>query len=125
MGCMDNSLHDLAVDMTLANAGWFLIVGLLVVAVLIGAFILGASIRAHEPPPPPPDSQPHLPPGGAVYEVREQHEERRPRGFPAGGLSPHQMGGYGNGGSTTRPHPGHARTEGESAFRHSNPRTGT
>lgn len=113
---MDTSVHNLAVDMTLTNIGWFGIVGFLIVAVLIAAFVLGGRVRAHEPPPPTPDSQPHLPAGGAIYEVREQREDRRPRGFPPGGLSPHQMGGYGNGGSATRPHPEQAVCEGESAI---------
>ncbi|WP_328297304.1 MULTISPECIES: DUF6479 family protein [unclassified Streptomyces] len=115
---MDTSVHNLAVDMTLTNIGWFGIVGVLIVAVLIAAFVLGAKVRAHEPPPPTPDSQPHLPAGGAVHEVREQPEDREARGFPAGGLSPHQMGGYGNGGSTTRPHPEQPLPEGESAVHH-------
>lgn len=118
MDGMDTSVHNLAVDMTLTNIGWFGIVGLLIVAVLIAAFVLGAKVRAHEPPPPTPDSQPHLPAGGAVHEVREQPEDREARGFPAGGLSPHQMGGYGNGGSTTRPHPERPLPEGESAVHH-------
>lgn len=98
---MDSGLYDLAVDRTLTNIAWFLIVGLLVVGFLIGSFVLGRRIRAHEPQPPGLDSQPHLPVGGAVYEVREEHESP---GFPEGGLRPHQMGGYGNGGSTTHSH---------------------
>lgn len=118
MDGMDTSVHNLAVDMTLTNIGWFGIVGLLIVAVLIAAFVLGGRVRAHEPPPPTPDSQPHLPAGGAVHEVREQREDRRPKGFPAGGLNTHQMGGYGNGGSTTRTHPELALSEGESAVQH-------
>lgn len=124
MDGMDTSPHDLAMDMTLTNIGWFLIVGLLVVAVLIGAFVVGGKVRSHEPPPPTPDSQPHLPAGGAVHEVREQHGERRPRGFPAGGLGPHQMSGYGNGGSTTYPHPEQADTERESVVHHPDARPG-
>ncbi|WP_327304058.1 DUF6479 family protein [Streptomyces sp. NBC_01298] len=115
---MNTSVHNLAVDMTLTNIGWFGIVGLLIVAVLIAAFVLGAKVRAHEPPPPTADSQPHLPAGGAVHEVREQREDRQPKGFPEGGLSPHQMGGYGNGGSTTHAHLEQALSEGESAVPH-------
>lgn len=53
MDGMDTSVHNLAVDMTLTNIGWFGIVGLLIVAVLIAAFVLGGRVRAHEPPPPP------------------------------------------------------------------------
>ncbi|MFD3677860.1 hypothetical protein [Streptomyces sp. NPDC058613] len=52
-----------------------------------------------------------------MYEVRE---ERESRGFPEGGLRPHQMGGYGNGGSTTHSHPEQARAARESAFEHPN-----
>ncbi|MFD3777721.1 DUF6479 family protein [Streptomyces sp. NPDC058612] len=115
---MDTTLYSLATDRTLTNIAWFLAVGLLIVGFLIGSFVLGWRIRVHEPPPPTLDGQPHLPPpGGPVYEVRE---ERESRGFPEGGLRPHQMGGYGNGGSTTHSHPEQARAARESAFEHPN-----
>lgn len=114
---MDTTLYSLAMDQTLTNIAWFLVVGLLVVGFLIGSFVLGRRIRVDEPPPPTPDSQPHLPAGGAVYEVRE---ERESLGFPEGGLRPHQMGGYGNGGSITHRHPEQARAARESGFEHPN-----
>lgn len=117
---MNLARYDLAVDMTLTNIAWFLVVGLLVVGFLIGSFVLGQRVRKQERRPPAPDSQPRLPAGGAVYEVRE---ERESRGFPEGGLRPHQMGGYGNGGSTTHSHPEEARAARESVFEHPNPRT--
>ncbi|MBT2469734.1 hypothetical protein J7E97_18095 [Streptomyces sp. ISL-66] len=115
---MDMTLTTLAVDSTLTDIAWFLVVGLVVVGVLLGGFKLGQRVRAQEPPPPAPESQPHLPDGGAVYEVRE---ERDPVELPEGGLRPHEMQGYGNFGSTTSAHPeevranreaGHKRPEG-------------
>ncbi|MCY0922557.1 MULTISPECIES: DUF6479 family protein [unclassified Streptomyces] len=112
---MDSALYDLAMDRTLTNIAWFLVVGLLVVGFLIGSFVLGQRIRKQERRPPTRDSQPHLPVGGAVYEVRE---ERESRGFPEAGLRPHQMGGYGNGGSITHRHPEQARAARESGFEH-------
>ncbi|MFE3933091.1 DUF6479 family protein [Streptomyces goshikiensis] len=67
-------------------------------------------VGATAPPPPTPESQPHLPDGGAVYEVRE---ERDPVEIPEGGLRPHEMQGYGNFGSTTSTHPDEVRAERE------------
>ncbi|MEU6977674.1 MULTISPECIES: DUF6479 family protein [unclassified Streptomyces] len=52
--------------------------GLLVVAVLIGAFALGIRVRNRELPPPEPESQPHRPatdqPPGEVTEYRKPSE---------------------------------------------------
>ncbi|MFE2478021.1 DUF6479 family protein [Streptomyces sp. NPDC059389] len=105
----------LSVDATLSDIAWFLVVGILVVGFLLGGFKLGQRVRAKEPPPPAPDSQPHLPEGGAVYEVRE---ERDPVQIPASGLRPHQMQGYGNFGSTTSSHPEQVRKEREAGYEH-------
>ncbi|MET9882625.1 DUF6479 family protein [Streptomyces sp. NPDC006430] len=104
----------LSVDHTLTNIAWFAVVGILVVGFLIAAFKLGQRVRAKEPPPPTAASQPHLPNGGAVYEVRE---ERDPVEIPEGGLRPHEMQGYGNFGSTTSTHPDEVRSERESGYR--------
>ncbi|MFF4009780.1 DUF6479 family protein [Streptomyces sp. NPDC001717] len=103
----------LSVDAVLTNIAWFAVVGLLVVAMLLGGFKLGQRVRAKEPPPPAPEEQPHLPNGGAVYEVRE---ERDPVEIPNGGLRPHEMQGYGNFGSTTSSHPDEVRKERESGY---------
>ncbi|MET3986470.1 hypothetical protein ABIC27_004364 [Streptomyces sp. PvR034] len=89
-------------ETTLSDIAWFLVVGIAVVGFLIGAFWLGKRVRAREPAPPTPESQPHLPDGGAVYELLE---EREPVEIPEGGLRPHEMQGYGNFGSTTSSHP--------------------
>ncbi|MGW2995244.1 DUF6479 family protein [Streptomyces sp. NPDC001193] len=102
-------------DATLSDIAWFLVVGILIVGFLLGGFKLGQRVRAKEPPPPAPDSQPHLPEGGAVYEVRE---ERDPVRIPASGLRPHQMQGYGNFGSTTSSHPEQVRKEREAGYEH-------
>lgn len=112
---MDTTLTFLAVDRTLTNIAWFLVVGLIVVGFLLGGFMLGKRVRAREPAPPTPESQPHLPDGGAVYEVRE---ERDYVDFPESGLRPHEMQGYGNFGSTTSLHPEEVRARRESGHRH-------
>ena len=112
---MDTSLSYIALDATLSDIAWFLVVGLIVVGFLLGGFKLGQRVRAKEPPPPTPESQPHLPDGGAVHEVRE---ERDPVEFPEPGLRPHEMQGYGNFGSTTASHPEEVRKERESGYKH-------
>lgn len=118
MGHMEMNLTYIALDRTLTNIAWFLVVGLAVVGVLLGGFKLGQQVRAKEPPPPAPETQPHLPNGGAVYEVRE---ERDPVEIPEGGLRPHEMQGYGNFGSTTSSRPDDVRTTRESGYEHSRP----
>ncbi|MEU7555394.1 DUF6479 family protein [Streptomyces sp. NPDC044571] len=104
----------LSMDRMLTNIAWFLVVGIVIVGFLLGAFKLGQRVRAKEPPPPTPESQPHLPNGGAVGEVRE---ERDPVEFPPEGLRPHEMQGFGNFGSTTSAHPDDIRAEREAGYR--------
>ncbi|MBW5484054.1 DUF6479 family protein [Streptomyces bambusae] len=84
-------------DAILTDIAWFLVVGIAVAGFLIGMFWLGRRVRDKEPEPPTAESQPHLPNGGAVHEVRE---EREPVEIPEPGLRPHDMQGYGNFGST-------------------------
>ncbi|MEV7725912.1 DUF6479 family protein [Streptomyces sp. NPDC101733] len=111
---MNTTLTYIAVDRTLTNIAWFFVVGIVVVGVLLGGFLLGKRVRNQEPAPPTAESQPHLPDGGAVYEVRE---ERDPVEIPEGGLRPHDMQGYGNFGSTTSTHPDEVRAERESGHK--------
>ncbi|MFJ6794389.1 DUF6479 family protein [Streptomyces sp. NPDC091268] len=106
---------------TLTDIAWFLVVGLAVVGFLLGGFWLGKRVRAQESAPPTPESQPHLPDGGAVYEVREEREHV---GIPESGLRPHEMQGYGNFGSTTASHQEEVRAEREAGYEHPNPRQG-
>ncbi|MEU9105318.1 DUF6479 family protein [Streptomyces xanthophaeus] len=105
----------LSVDSTLTDIAWFLVVGIIVAGFLLGAFWLGKKVRSQEPAPPSAESQPHLPEGGAVYEVREEREHVE---IPEGGLRPHEMQGYGNFGSTTSTHPVEDRARRESGFGH-------
>ncbi|MEU9415367.1 DUF6479 family protein [Streptomyces sp. NPDC048272] len=116
---MDTNLIYLAVDRTLTNIAWLLVVGLIVVGFLLGGFMLGKRVRAHEPAPPTTESQPHMPDGGAVLEVSE---EREPVEFPDAGLRPHEMQGYGNFGSRSNSHQEDARAERESGYEHPNQR---
>lgn len=112
---MDMTLTYIALDSTLTDIAWFLVVGIVVVGVLLGGFRLGQRVRAKEPPPPTPESQPHLPEGGAVYEVREEREHVE---IPEGGLRPHEMQGYGNFGSTSSTRQEESRAERESGYKH-------
>ena len=72
--------------------------GVVVVAVLIGAFWLGVRVKRREPPRPTPAEQPRPPEGGAVREVRENRE---PDEVPQSDqrLTPHQMPGHGTAGT--------------------------
>ncbi|MEU9028032.1 DUF6479 family protein [Streptomyces sp. NPDC048383] len=112
---MNTSLNTLALNTALSDIAWFLLVGIIVVGFLLGGFILGKRVRNQEPAPPSAESQPHLPEGGAVYEVREERESVE---IPEGGLRPHEMQGYGNFGSTTHSHQDEARAERESGYGH-------
>ncbi|MFJ6696322.1 DUF6479 family protein [Streptomyces sp. NPDC091272] len=75
------------------------VIGLALVAVLIGAVWLGIRVKKREPAPPRPEEQPRAPkrdhPPGEVQEVREPAE------VPQDGVrrTPHQLGGYGNSGT--------------------------
>ncbi|WP_392667521.1 DUF6479 family protein [Streptomyces sp. LN785] len=71
------------------------IVGIALVAVLIGAVWLGRRRRAQELPPPRPDEQPPRPDHRTHLEERSIHGDTR---FPAdgGGLSPYELGEHGN-----------------------------
>ncbi|WBB61148.1 DUF6479 family protein [Streptomyces sp. WMMC500] len=76
------------------------LIGLLVVAVLIGAVWLGIRIRSREPAPPRPEEQPRPPASGPVRRITEEREPAEvPRG--RGRLTPHRLRGHGNSG--TRP----------------------
>ncbi|BDM70761.1 hypothetical protein HEK616_42480 [Streptomyces nigrescens] len=72
------------------------IVGVLVVAVLLAAFVRGRRIRKREPGPPDPESHPRLPHGGPVGDVMERREpEELPRSDHRRG--PHELRGNGIG----------------------------
>ncbi|MFE9552233.1 DUF6479 family protein [Streptomyces sp. NPDC006692] len=87
-----------------------LAVGLVIVALLIGAVWWGLRRQARAPRPPRPEEQPRPPasgPVGAVVERREPAE--MPRGRVR--LTPHQFPGFGNHG--TRPAKTQPSTEGD------------
>ncbi|NGO70203.1 DUF6479 family protein [Streptomyces boncukensis] len=68
------------------------VLGLAVVAALLGAVRLGIRMRARQPPPPRPDDQPTLPEGGPVREVREVREpDPMPRTDQEHRLLPHDI----------------------------------
>ncbi|MEK9518677.1 DUF6479 family protein [Streptomyces sp. NPDC087908] len=72
-----------------------ILIGLILVAVLCGAFVLGASIRENESAPPEPQSHPVRPatnrPPGEVAEYRRPVEV--PRTDKAHRLRPYQLRG--------------------------------
>lgn len=55
------------------------IVGVLVVAVLLAAFVWGRRIKAREPGPPLPEQQPRLPESGPVGDVVETGNSPAPQ----------------------------------------------
>jgi hypothetical protein len=80
--------------------------GLAVVALLIGAFVVGYRIRRREPAPPRPEEQPRMPAEGPVHEAREHREpDEVPRSDHR--LTPHEMPAHGN--VSSRPSPSQER----------------
>lgn len=71
------------------------VVGIALVAMLIGAVWLGRKRRAQEPPPPRPEDQPPRPEHRTHLEERDVHADDS---FPADGrgLSPYELGDHGN-----------------------------
>ncbi|MGX1128495.1 hypothetical protein RKD49_000685 [Streptomyces glaucescens] len=94
---MSTATMQLAEPSGLLSIAMF-VVGIAVLALLLGGFWLGTRIRLRESPRPRPEEQPHLPPGGAVHEVREVREPLDVPKMPKGGrpLLPHEMGSFGN-----------------------------
>ncbi|MER7764058.1 DUF6479 family protein [Streptomyces sp. NPDC097619] len=91
---------------TFVDIVWFLAVGIIVVAFLMLGFWLGQRVRDREPAPPAPESQPRMPVSGRA----EICEDREYVDFPAGGLRPHELQGYGNFGSRSAHHEEEATT---------------
>jgi hypothetical protein len=96
---MNSSWMDIAAGRGALGIG-LIVAGVVVVAVLIGAFWLGVRVKRRELPPPTPDEQPTMPEGGPVREVRERRE---PHEVPKGRhrLTPHEIPGHGNAGTRT------------------------
>ncbi|MFF1926084.1 DUF6479 family protein [Streptomyces sp. NPDC058221] len=71
------------------------VVGVILVALLIGAVWLGRRRRAQELPPPRPEEQPVAPEHRTHVEERDVHGDDS---FPADGrgLSPYELGDHGN-----------------------------
>ncbi|WP_407562985.1 DUF6479 family protein [Streptomyces sp. 184] len=100
---MDTDPHTrvLAADTAVTAALLPFLIGLVLVAVLVGAVWLGIRIRSREPAPPRPEDQPRPPASGPVRRVTEEHRE--PVEVPRRGrrLTAHRLRGHGNSG--TRP----------------------
>lgn len=96
-------------DVVLADGPWslviILVVGVIVVALLIGGFVLGMRRRSQELPPPMASEQPHRPDHPTHIEENVDPCDV----FPTGGerLLPHELGGHGD--------EAHERAEGEEA----------
>ncbi|MFJ9722688.1 DUF6479 family protein [Streptomyces sp. NPDC101209] len=90
-------MNSASMDIAASSASGLGIIaaGLVVVALLLGAFLMGSRIRRREPGPPSPQEQPRLPDGGPVREVREVREpDEVPRSDQR--LTPHELPGHGN-----------------------------
>ncbi|MDQ0579152.1 DUF6479 family protein [Streptomyces rishiriensis] len=89
---MTNASLQLAATSGLLTLGMFG-VGLALLAVLGGSFWLGTRVKSREPARPRPEEQPHLPPGGAVHEIRENREpDEVPRTAEGGRpLTPYEL----------------------------------
>ncbi|GHE60758.1 MULTISPECIES: DUF6479 family protein [Streptomyces] len=80
-----------------------LVAGVVVVALLIGAVVMGYRSRRRAPAPPRPEEQPKMPEGGPV---REEQQVRRASEMPQDEehrLTPHEMPGHGNASTSTNP----------------------
>lgn len=90
-----NSLAITLADGRGATGAVLGVVGVVLVAVLIGAFWLGKRRQDQELPPPRPEEQPVAPDHRTHVEERDVHG---PDDFPADGrgLSPYELGDHGN-----------------------------
>ncbi|MFG2720191.1 DUF6479 family protein [Streptomyces sp. NPDC048416] len=89
---------QLALDHGLVIGVVPLAVGVVLVALLIGAVWWGRRRQARRAAPPRPGEQPRLPESGPVGEVRERREPAEvPRSDHR--LTPHQLPGFGNQGT--------------------------
>ncbi|WP_329406715.1 DUF6479 family protein [Streptomyces sp. NBC_00704] len=89
---MTTASQQLAAASGLLSLGLF-VVGMALLAVLGGGFWLGARVKSRESARPRPEEQPHLPPGGAVHEIRENREpDEVPRTAEGGRpLTPYEL----------------------------------
>ncbi|MFJ9734826.1 DUF6479 family protein [Streptomyces sp. NPDC101169] len=69
------------------------VIAVAVLALLAGGFWLNSREKYREPPRPRPEEQPHLPPEGAVHEIRENRESQEVPVVPKGGrpLTPYEL----------------------------------
>ncbi|MEU1471853.1 DUF6479 family protein [Streptomyces sp. NPDC005761] len=90
-----NSLAITLADGRGATGAVMGVVGVVLVAVLIGAFWLGKRRRDQELPPPRPEEQPSAPDHRTHVEERNVHGDDE---FPADGrgLSPYELGDHGS-----------------------------
>jgi hypothetical protein len=96
---MDTAWMNIAAG-TGAGAGGLIVVGVVIAAVLVGAFWLGVRVMRRESPAPTPAEQPRPPEGGPVREVQENRE---PDEVPQSDrrLTPHELPAHGNSGTRT------------------------
>ncbi|MET8944355.1 DUF6479 family protein [Streptomyces sp. NPDC004542] len=89
---MSTAAAQLAAASGLMSLVLFL-VAVAVLAILAGGFWLTSRVRYTESPRPRPEEQPHLPPGGAVREIRENRESEEVPVTPKGGrpLTPYEL----------------------------------
>jgi len=90
---MNTASMQLAAPSGLMSLVLFIVaIGLL--ALLAGGFWLTSRVKYRESSRPRPEDQPHLPPEGAVHEVRENRDYQEVPKTPEGGrpLTPYELG---------------------------------
>ncbi|GHB39832.1 hypothetical protein GCM10010377_33360 [Streptomyces viridiviolaceus] len=86
---MTSAWMEMAASSGAAGVG-LIVAGVVVVALLIGAFAFGIRVKRREPAPPRPDEQPRPPADGPVREVQENREpEEVPRSDDR--MLPHEL----------------------------------
>ncbi|MGQ4420883.1 DUF6479 family protein [Streptomyces sp. SAS_269] len=95
---MNTATYEAAAGTQVFGYVLVLVVGVALVAGLLWAFRLGASVRRRESAPPRPEEQPTLPPSGPVRETSEMREpDEVPRAEDGNErLTPHQLGNVGS-----------------------------
>ncbi|MFH8801963.1 DUF6479 family protein [Streptomyces sp. NPDC017936] len=103
---MSTASMQLAAPSGLISLFLFL-VGVVLVGLLAGSFWLGARVKQRESPRPRPEDQPHLPPEGAVHEVRENQEPDDVPQTPKGSrpLTPYELTNMRTRASTSKTRP--------------------
>ncbi|MFG2887247.1 DUF6479 family protein [Streptomyces sp. NPDC048297] len=103
---MSTATMQLAAPSGLMSLGLF-VVAVAVLAFLAGGYWMTSRVKYRESPRPRPEEQPHLPPDGAVREIRENREPEEIPHIPKGErpLTPYELTNQGTRPSETKERP--------------------